>query len=384
MRVAHRAAIARAALILISGIGVGASASAQTPQTGSALPAGSSLLNPSVSVIGWFQGEAGDHNNEEGSSAFDLREAELGFQANVDPYSRADFFIAVSPAEGMDLEEGTLTFFSLPVGLTGKLGKFRSNFGKFNRTHPPETAFADRPLAAERFLGEEGLASEGASLSWLAPFPVYLSFDAEVTRTPEAHHDAEEGAEEEEEPTAFEPYRGKDLLYLGRLSTFLNLSEAANLTLGVSYANGAFGSAQADSASPVEALRAQLYGGDVTLRWKNPRRAIYRSLLLQAEWMEHAGEQLGGPDVRRKGAFAFVDFQFARRWHAGARYDWSALGGVEEDPATGVLGFLTFTPSEFSALSVQARSQDLEGGSSETRWFFKTTFNIGPHGQHPF
>lgn len=389
MRQATRAAIARA-LLLAAICGATGSATAQTQDSGTTpVPAGATLLNPAISVIGWFQAEAGDQNSEEGTAAFELREAELGLQANVDPCSRADFFLGVTP-DGVEIEEGHLTLFSLPAGFTAKLGKFRSNFGKFNRTHPPETPFADRPLAAERFLGEEGLAPAGVSASWLAPLPFYVNLDAEVTTTPEAHAHGEEPAEEEgddeeEMPAAFEPYRGKDLLYLGRVSTFVDLSEAMNLTLGGTYANGANGSAQADSASPVEALRARLYGGDVTLRWKDPRRAIYRSLVAQMEWMERSAETLAGPDEKRRGGFAWVDFQFARRWHLGARYDWSdALGGVEQDSATGVLGFLTFTPSEFSLVSLQGRSQDLENGTRETRWFLKTTFNIGPHGQHPF
>ena len=386
MRQATRAAVAHALLLAVF-CGVAASASAQTQDTGTgAVPAGASLLNPAISVIGWFQGEAGDQNNEVGTAAFELREAEVGFQANVDPYSRADFFISVSPDEGVDLEEGYLTLFSLPAGLTAKLGKFRSNFGKFNRTHPPETPFADRPLAAERFLGDEGLSPTGISASWLAPLPFYLNLDAEVTTTPEAHaHGEEEDGVEEENPTAFEPYRGKDLLYLGRLSTFANLSEAMNVTVGATYADGANGSTQLDSLSAAEPLRASLYGADLTFRWKDPMRAIYRSLVAQVEWMERSAETLGGGNEKRQGGFAWVDFQFARRWHVGARYDWSdALGGVEQDPATGVLGFLTFTPSEFALVSVQGRNQELGDGSSETRWFLKTTFNIGPHGQHPF
>jgi hypothetical protein len=379
-------AAVRVALLVSCGAACAAVANAQTPSSPSALPTGSSLLNPNVSVIGWFQGEAGDQNNEEGSEAFALREAELGFQANVDPYSRADFFIAVSPEEGVDLEEGYLTLLSLPGGFAAKLGKFRSNFGKFNRTHPPETPFADRPLAAERFLGEEGLAPTGASLSWLAPLPFYVNLDAEITNTPELHgHGGEEDGDGEEEVATFEPYRGKDLLYLGRVSTFLDLSESANVTLGATYANGANGAGQADSTSPLEVLRAKLYGGDLTFRWKNPRRAIYRSLIAQVEWMERAAESLGEPEVKRGGGYAWFDYQFARRWHIGGRYDWShALDETAAPRATGVLGFLTFTPSEFSLVSVQGRSLDLEDGTTETRWFLKTTFNIGPHGAHPF
>ncbi|MEK7317417.1 MAG: hypothetical protein AAB011_14640, partial [Candidatus Eisenbacteria bacterium] len=79
------------------------------------------------------------------------------------------------------------------------------------------------------------------------------------------------------------------------------------------------------------------------------------------------------------------DFQFARRWHAGGRYDWSDnLDAAEAAVATGVLGFLTYHPSEFAAMSAQVRRQKLEGGDKETQIYFKTTFNIGPHGSHPF
>jgi hypothetical protein len=348
------------------------STDAVTPPSGgvTAPPAGSNLLNPNISAIGWFQAEAGDALDQAGTSAFRLREVELGYQATVDPYSRADFFISVSPEEGIDVEEGYLTLLTLPAGLTAKVGKFRSNFGKFNRTHPPETPFADRPLAAERFLGEEGLSGIGASMSWLAPLPFYFNLDGEVTNTPDST-----------DVPSFAAYRGKDLLYLARASTFFNLGETTNLTLGGSYANGANGTTELvdPGTLPVEALRAQLYGADVTFRWKNPKRAIYRSLTAQAEWMERDPEQ----GAKRSGGFAWADYQFARRWHLGGRYDWAeAIAGVDTGTTTGALGFLTFTPSEFWALSVQARDPNFDG--SAMNYFFKTTFNIGPHGQHPF
>lgn len=342
----------------------------EPPAPAGTVPSGSNLLNPNVSVIGWFQGKAGDESDEPGSKPFEFREAELGFQANVDPYSRADFFIAVNPEEGVDLEEGYLTLLTLPAGLSAKLGKFRNNFGKFNRTHPPETPFADRPLAAERFLGEEGLASAGISGSWLVPVPFYLNLDAEASTTPDR-----------DEVPSFEAYRGQDLLYTSRLSTFFDLGEASNVALGTSFANGANG----PDTLGGEALRATLVGGDVTFRWKNPRRAIYRSLIAQVEWMERRAERDTLSDQVRHGAFAWVDYQFARRWHVGGRYDWSdRLEDPETSPATGVLGFLTFTPSEFSLVSVQVRRLDPEEGDSETTVFLKTLFNIGPHGQHPF
>jgi hypothetical protein len=377
VRHADGATLAVAVLLACSGIAPAGVARAQSPSEPpapeSSIPAGSNLLNPNVSVIGWFQAEAGDRSDEIGSRTFALREAELGLQANVDPHSRADFFIAVSPEEGVDLEEGYLTLLTLPAGLTAKAGKFRHNFGKFNRTHPPETPFADRPLAAERFLGEEGLAGAGLSVSWLAPLPVYLNLDLEVTDTPER-----------DDVPSFEAFRGRDLLYAPRLSTFLDLGEAANVTLGGSVANGANGFAGPDTTLPGpgdDALRATLIGADVTFRWKNPRRAIYRSLVAQAEWMERRGEVFGAPDEVTQGAFAYVDYQFARRWHAGARLD--RTSGEISGHDTGQLAFLTFTPSEFSLVSVQARRRRI-ANDSEMTYFVKTTFNIGPHGQHPF
>ena len=332
-------------------------------------PAGSNLLNPNISAIGWFQAEAGDALDQEGTSAFRLREVELGYQATVDPYSRADFFISVSPDEGIDVEEGYLTLLTLPAGFTAKAGKFRSNFGKFNRTHPPETPFAERPLAAERFLGAEGLSGIGASVSWLAPLPFYFNVDGEVTNTPDST-----------DVPAFQAYRGKDLMYLARASTFFNLGETTNLTLGGSFADGANGSvAPSDPLVTPDALRARMLGTDITFRWKNPKRAIYRSLTAQAEWMTRDPED--GP--RRSGGFAWADYQFARRWHLGGRYDWSqAITGVDTGTTTGALGFLTFTPSEFWSVSFQTRDRDFDSGSMD--YFLKTTFNIGPHGQHPF
>jgi hypothetical protein len=372
-------ATAAIALLVVSSLAVAPPAQSQTPSSGGAPPSGTNLLNPAISAIGWFQAQGGDALDEPGSRAFSLREAELGLQANVDPYSRADFFISVSPDEGIDLEEGYVTFLALPAGLTAKLGKFRGNFGKFNRTHPPETPFADRPLAADRFFGEEGLSAEGASASWLIPgLPFYANLDAEVTNTP----DLAGGG-------SFASHRGKDLLCLGRLSTYFDLGEAANVTIGGSYADGANGPA-ADTSSTLPApvpgaLRARVVGGDVTFRWKNPRRAIYRALIAQVEWMQRTAETVAGPDLTRSGGFAWTEFQFARRWRAGGRYDWSdALEGAATGRSTGVLGFLTFSPSEFASISGQVRHQSLEGGTKDTAYFLKSTFNIGPHGQHPF
>lgn len=342
----------------------------------------SNLLNPNLSLIGDIRGHVG-RDFEEDLRAFDLHEAEIALQAPIDPYARADAFIAVSPAEGIDLEEIYLTFQALPGGLQTKLGKFRANFGKFNRIHLPETPFGDRPLVTEAYFGKEGLASVGASLSWLVPVPwVYLNLDVEATSIwDEAPAFGmapapDPTAGEESEEALVTGGRRRDLGYLTRLGTFLDLSESANLTLGATYATGVY-----DQAGT---LRAHLEGIDLTFRWRPPRRAIYRSLLWQTEALFSQREQPAGGHVNTFGLFSYVDWQFSRRWHLGARYDYTRFPEDSSIDEQGVLGFLTFTPSEFSLLTWQARGVRREDGSWHGVGILKVTFNIGPHGVHPF
>ncbi|MEK7232510.1 MAG: hypothetical protein AAB268_01735 [Elusimicrobiota bacterium] len=336
----------------------------------------SNLLNPNISVIGWFQGEAGRRHVDPGVElppALDLKEAELGFQSIVDPYARADFFISVN-REGVDLEEGYLTWFHLPQDLALKVGKFRPNFGKFNRTHAPETSFADQPLVHERFFGAEGLSGAGADLSWQVPNPwVLVTLDGEVINTPTAA-----------ESPAFDRARRRDLLYVGHASAYYDLTDAVNVTLGGSYAYGGAGQEFNDVTGSSRTLASQLGGIDLTFRWKNPRRAIYRSVFWQTEVVWGRRDAASGSTVGSVGMFSHLEYQFARRWRAGARYDYTQLPADRSHDEQAGLAYLTFTPSEFSLISLQGRQARRFDGTKETLGFLKITFNIGPHGSHPF
>ena len=352
---------------LLASAHAGAAWAQATPEPVAAAPSRSaSIGNPAISVIGWFQGVAGNDPTLP-AEAFALPEAELAFQAAVDPFSRADFFISAGP-EGLDVEEGTLTWLALPGGGQAKIGKFRADFGKFNRTHPPETPFADRPLAAEALLGEEGLAITGVAGSFLIPNPAHLYWDlvAGVGAAPGAA-----------ESPVFGPEQRRDVLGLARTSVFVPLRESTDLNLGVSYAG-----ARAHPALRGDGDRTHLGAADLTLRWKNPRRSIYRSLLVQVELLAGRGSADGAPV--RGGGYGYVVYQFARQWKAGARLDRTDVPGGG-DRLRGGLVLLQYQPSEFSTLSLQLRrahedAADLDRDAA----FFKWTFNIGPHGAHPY
>src|SRR5689334_7807827 len=85
------------------------------------------VFNPDIAVIGDFLGAAG-RNRVNPSPALEMHESELSLQAVVDPYARADFFISFGQ-EGVELEEGFLTFPTVPGGFLVKAGKMRAAFG---------------------------------------------------------------------------------------------------------------------------------------------------------------------------------------------------------------------------------------------------------------
>src|SRR5439155_1632775 len=71
--------------------------------TGAAV-SGAKVFNPDMAVIGDFLGATG-RNTVHPDPALELHESEASFQAVVDPYARADFFISFGE-EGVGVEEG--------------------------------------------------------------------------------------------------------------------------------------------------------------------------------------------------------------------------------------------------------------------------------------
>jgi hypothetical protein len=112
---------------------------------GTPAPAGASkVFNPDISVNGNFIAAAG-RNPFATLAPFKLSEVEAAFQAVVDPYAKADFFLSVGK-DGIEVEEGFITFTSLPGKFQAKVGKLRANFGKMNTQHTHALPSVDRPL----------------------------------------------------------------------------------------------------------------------------------------------------------------------------------------------------------------------------------------------
>jgi hypothetical protein len=324
-------------------------------------PPSSKVFNPDISAIGDFRAVAGK-SPANGEPSFELHEAEVGLQAIVDPYARADLFLTFAN-DAVGVEEGFLTFTTLPGGLLVKAGKMRDAFGKIDGMHNHVVPTVDRPIVSKNLLGgEDALADDGISVSRLIPIPgVFLEATGQVFRG---------------ESEVFKaPARG-DLAYVGHLRFYQDLSESSNLDLGGSVAYGHNGSA-ADTTT-------RLVGADATFRYKPLRRAIYRHLLARTELVWSRREAADGPVQNAFGGYGYIEYQLSRRLLAGVRYDNSQRAESSALRDTGGSLVLTYRPSEFSQVRGQYRHTRLAEGRAADDLLFQLQFSIGAHGAHPF
>jgi hypothetical protein len=323
--------------------------------------AGANYFNPAISLVGNFLAAGGDETAE-GTPAAELRESELGLQAVIDPYARADFFLAFGE-EGVELEEGYATFTSLPADLLLKVGRMRATFGKVNTLHSHTLPWADQPLPVTTLLGEEGWIGTGLSVARLVPLPAetFSEITLQVFRG-----DAE---------GLFEAADRNDLAYNAHYRLFRDLTEATNLDLGLSYGLGPNGAAAETDTT--------LAGVDATLRWKPLRTALYRSAIFRGELIRSRHEQEESTQSAR-GWFVSGDYQFARRWAAGARLDSAERAEDASLRDRGEAFTLTFSPSEFARLRGELRRRRFAEGDEATEVFLQLLFAIGAHGAHPF
>jgi len=328
--------------------------------------ASSKIFNPDIAVIGNFLGAAG-HNPVNPSRAFEIPESEASFQAVVDPYARADFFLAFGE-EGVALEEGFITFPALPGGLLVKAGKMRAAFGKVNTQHTHVLPWTDRPLVTNNLVnGEEGIADAGVSVARLIPNPwFFMEATGQVFRG--------------DSGDLFASSTRSDLSYVAHVRGYHDLTEGTNVDVGGSYA---YGHNNAGFTADGSSLVTQLYGMDVTLRWRPLRRAIYHSFVGRSELIwSHRDEPLG--EQQAFGYYVSGDYQLARRWFTGARFDRSARATDDSLYDTSGSALVTYVPSEFSQLRGQYRHIHFGDEATANEFLFQLQFSIGAHGAHPF
>jgi hypothetical protein len=340
-------------------------------------PGAAKALNPDISAIGNFIGKVGASNpfefgpGDSMRSPMKLDEAEVAFQAYVDPYAKANFFLSATP-EGLEVEEGYVQFVTLPYDLTARAGKFKAMFGKANTWHTHVRPWVDQPLVIHNFFTDEQLADDGIEISKV--FPTKFAF---VEGTAEVFSG---------DNSVFHRQKQSDLFYNGHLKFFKDITENSNIELGGSYARGTL---------PDSSLRpgatSQFGGIDVTYRWKPLIRSTYNSMIARFEGMVN---DRADRTKNLTGFYASFDYQLAPRWFTGVRLDRSDRANPLDDSTIatslsrfadrGVSAALTFWPSEFSQLRGQLRHISYGEAKAVNELLLQLQFSIGAHGAHAF
>ena len=346
-------------------------APAQLPVYGGA-SAASKALNPDISVIGDFIGAAGGNTSPPMATlqpfpSLEMHESELGLQAIIDPYARGDFFLSFGE-EGVELEEGYITFTALPAGFVAKVGKMRSAFGKVNTLHNHVLPWVDRPLVTTNLVGgEDGIDDAGFSLQRILPAPkgIFLEATGQVFRGDSAD--------------VFQQQQRSDVSTVEHLRGYKDITESTNLDVGLSYARGHNDGTQ---FLPGDFI-TQLYGVDATVRWKPLRRSIYHSFIGRSELIWSQRQQFPR-EQRSFGYYVSGDYQWGRRWFTGGRFDWSDRSRFDNLTDKGFAATLTYWPSEFSQVRGEYRFTRYAESRDSNELLMQLIFSLGAHGAHPF
>ncbi len=324
-----------------------------------------SISNPRISVIGdlqtWYQ------PNKQHSLGAALNEMEFAFQSAVDPYARADVFFTVehnaeTGENSAGIEEAYVTTLSLPAQLQLRAGRIKPAFGRINTPHSHTNHFLDYPGSWSQ-LFDQGLAGDGFSLSWLIPQTLfYQELTAEVMN----------GAIES---PVFSTQPQQGLLYSAHLKNFFELNENMTLEIGLSALSG-----QNDSSD-----NSHILGGDLTLKWKPLQMNTYKSISWQSEvYLASLGQGSIG-SAQSLGMYSMLSWQFAKRWIATGRYDYSNVikGNALKHPWTAALLFGWYA-TEFQKLEIESSWNNQYSGQNGPGVKLRWIFVIGSHGAHQY
>lgn len=351
----------------------------------------------------------GDHHHDHGfESGFNLREIELMFEADVDPYFKSWAIVGVDPG-GAELEEAVVLTTSLPYGLQVKLGKFFSDFSRLNAQHAHEWNFTDQTLIYQVLLGDHGLNEIGAQLSWLAPAPFFFLAGLEVLQG--------------DNEVAFEyhgdgplPERDGPRLFLGWLKASPNLSGNHAFQAGLFAGRGIRQEedlgpqGHSDPSSHYLDGHQWIWGADFVYKYTPPGSYGQGDLTIEGGYMGRRSklklvadndperrDLLGRSEIAEQdGLYIQGVYGFAPRWRFGIRGETLGLLNREKELSGERENFhsswrasamVDWTLTEFSRLRLQGnhgRYDTDEGKEGVSEVFLQAVFSLGSHPAHRF
>jgi hypothetical protein len=334
-----------------------------------------SQFNPAIGLI---IDTAFAYRQHEGNN-FEFRSAELGLSASVDPFVRG-YAIFNGTSDGFEVEEAALVTTSLPYNLTVKGGRFFADFGRLSKFHDHDLPFVNRPVVLDRFVGGESQA-DGVEVSYLLPIEQYVTLTAGMYNKIGAENDR----------TSNEVPRDLgQFTYLGRAATFLSLSDAHSVDVGVSYA-------YTPNVARDEKANRQLAGIDITYRYVPLSQAAYRGLVWGTEVLfNRENRPVGGfptdptlppPAVFERnnawGAYTYLEARLSRRFYPGFLFDYAQALDPGVGDTKAYSPYLTIWLSEFQRIRLQYTYRDQPGipqvPAHANQFFLQWTAVLGSH-----
>src|SRR5262245_12772565 len=268
-----------------------------------------SQFNPAIGLILDSTFSYRDHDR----ANFDFRAAELGLSASIDPFARGYAVFSGSP-DGFSVEEAAIVTTSLPYNLAVKGGRFFADFGRLSKFHDHDLPFVNRPVVLDRLVDGESRA-DGAEVSYLLPTEQYMTLTAGMYN--------KIGADNDRVDDTVPRGLGK-FTYLGRAATFINLSDAHSLDVGLSYA-------YTPQVVIEQKAERHLAGLDITYRYVPLSQAGYRGLVWGTEVLFNREKRpVGGfptdamapppTDFERHnawGLYSYLEARLTRRFYPG-------------------------------------------------------------------
>jgi hypothetical protein len=350
---------------------------------------GSGLTTPSISANSLFLYQNSNFHSynfntttpDQSPNGLDLQEAELQIYSDVDPYTRLNLLLSISPTYtsngttvsetwGLTPEE-VFAESNVVQDVTFKVGKFYAALGKHNMLHTHAFPFIEAPLANTKLLGD-GLNDAGGSAAILVPTRWYDEITVQYLR----------GQNSNAEFSSPSPGGGLGLVHWKNL---FDLSDDLTMEAGASYVSG--GNSYGSTTT--------LTGADLTFKWRPSQGGLYKSVAWTSEYLGRTQSQASQPNEQAGGLASWVQYQFAERWAALYRYD--NLGVKNSYTITSLPNVnlerhsiaMSFSPSEFS--SYKTEIFQTSGGSPNTSnqyneyaFFLQANFTIGAHPAHAY
>jgi len=328
-----------------------------------------------------------------GQRGFGLGESELVIAANIDPYWRGQFMLAVTPENTVEVEEAFVQSLGLGNGLTVKGGRFLSGVGYLNEQHAHTWDFVDAPLAYQAFFGGQ-FKDDGVQLKWLAPTDIFVELGAEVGRG--RNFPASDRAKNGFGSATLFAHLGGDVGFSHNWRAGLSLLRTS--PQGRAYTDaGVSNSFSGDSRLEI---------ADFVWKWAPNGNSISTNFKLQGEYFRrrengdltydvNAANNTDRYAAAQSGGYLQGVYQFMPRWRVGLRRDQldggsvdyasnsAALGQAAYNPSKNSLMF-DYSPSEFSRFRLQFAQDKSRPEATDNQMFLQYQMSLGAHGAHKY